>query len=151
MQKNHIFIYSGFAWCVAFAMITFYWASGGMLGVRSLGGLIYQKALSGEESFLSIVRLTGYVKLFGGFFLLLLLRDWPEPIRKILYYLTLVGGGFLFLYGLANFTTLLLHWFDLLELELDNYSLKWRLLFWEPFWMLGGILFIQSAIKFRRR
>jgi hypothetical protein len=151
MQKKNIVIYSGFAWCLAFALITFYWASGGMVGVRSLGGSIYQMALSGEESFLSIVRLTGYVKLFGGFFLLLLLREWPEPIKKALYYITLLGGAFLFLYGLANFATLLLDWFELLNLPLDDFSRKWRLLFWEPFWMLGGILFIRSAKKFRAR
>jgi hypothetical protein len=38
-----------------------------------------------------------------------------------------------------------------LNLALDDFSLKWRLLFWEPFWMLGGILFIQAAKKFRAR
>ncbi|KZO01797.1 DUF3995 domain-containing protein [Pseudobacillus badius] len=149
MQKKNLVIYAGFIWCMAFAALTFYWASGGMLGVRSLGGVIYEKALSGDENFLSIVRLTGVVKMFGGFFLLLLLRDWPESMRKVLYYLSLAGGVCLFLYGLANFTTLILDCFAVLNLELEEYSLKWRMLFWEPFWMLGGILFILSAKGFR--
>ena len=43
MQKKNLVIYAGFIWCMAFAALTFYWASGGMLGVRSLGGVIYEK------------------------------------------------------------------------------------------------------------
>lgn len=122
-----------------------------MLGVKSLGGVIYQKALSGDESFLSVVRLTGYVKLLGGLFLLLLLGHWPRSVSKALYYLSLAGGGLLFLYGFANFATLILDWMGIWKLAIEPYSRIWRLLFWEPFWMLGGILFILSGIQFGRK
>lgn len=118
--------------------------------MKTLGGIIYQKALSGDENFLSLVSLTGYIKLAGGLFLLLLLRDWPGRTGRTLTFLALICGGFLFLYGFANFTTLVLDSAGLLNLHLDGYSHKWRLFFWEPFWMLGGILFIISGVNLRR-
>lgn len=149
LQIKKLVIYSGVVWCTVFAAMTFYWAGGGMLGVRSLGGVIYQKALSGDADFLAVVRLTGYAKLLGGLFLLLLLRKWPRPVNKALYYLSLAGGGLLFMYGLANFITLILDWMDVLKLAIEPYSRTWRLWFWEPFWMLGGILFLLSGMKFK--
>ncbi|WP_079508886.1 DUF3995 domain-containing protein [Mesobacillus jeotgali] len=149
MLKKNLYVYAGFAWCIAFSVLTFYWSNGGMLGVRTLGGIIYRKALEGDEEFLLLVRITGFLKFAAGLFILLLLRDWQEPMKRILYFLALIGGVFLFLYGFANFSTLVLNTFNILNLELDGYSLKWRLFFWEPFWMAGGLLFIQSARRFK--
>jgi len=29
-------------------------------------------------------------------------------------------------------------------------AVRWHLLFWDPFWLLGGILFVTSAVQFNR-
>ena len=150
IQSKKFFVYAGFIWCTTFTLMSFYWASGGMIGVKSLGGFIYEKALEREASFIAIVWLTAFVKLCGGLFLLLLLRDWSKITNRILYFLSLIGGIFLFLYGMTNFIPLLLSSIGLLSLQVDNFALWWRLLFWEPFWMLGGVLFILSALKFKK-
>jgi len=130
--------------------MSFYWALGGMVGVKSLGGSIYNHALKREASFIAIVWITGFMKLGGGLFLLLLLKDWPNKIHRIFYFIALIGGSFLFLYGLANFITLSLAFTGLLSMEIEGYALIWRLFFWEPFWMLGGVLFILSGLKFNK-
>ncbi|MBS4177030.1 DUF3995 domain-containing protein [Bacillus sp. FJAT-49731] len=130
--------------------MSFYWASGGMIGTKSLGGSIYQHALEREEAFITVVWITGFVKLGGGLVLLLLLRDWSKIINRILYFLSFIGGVFLFLYGMANFITILLSAFGLLSLQINNFALSWRLFFWEPFWMLGGFLFILSALMYKK-
>ena len=38
MQRNKKFIILGVVWTIVFAGMSFYWALGGMLGARSLGG-----------------------------------------------------------------------------------------------------------------
>ncbi|MBB2479669.1 DUF3995 domain-containing protein [Bacillus sp. APMAM] len=121
-----------------------------MAGVKTLGGVIYQKAFERENSFIAIVWITGFIKLIGGLFLLLLLKKWSKILKIILFTISLVGGIFLFLYGLANFATILLSVIGYISLQIENYAAKWRLFFWEPFWMLGGGLFILSALKFNR-
>ncbi|MGG0656695.1 DUF3995 domain-containing protein [Rummeliibacillus pycnus] len=150
IQTKRIYIFAGFIWCFLFALISFYWAGGGMIGVKSLGGSIYKKAIERESSFIAIVWFTGFVKLCGGLFLLLLLRQWSNRTNRFLYFLTLIAGIFLSLYGLANFISLILSSIGLLSLQIDSFALKWRLFFWEPFWMIGGVFFILSAIGFKK-
>lgn len=148
VKNKNPYVFAGTFWCLIFALISFYWASGGMLGVKTLGGIIYQKALERENSLIAMVWITGFIKLAGGLFLLLLLRKWSKVINHALFFLALIGGMFLFLYGLANFVTIVLSVMGILHLQIEIYAVTWRLLFWEPFWMLGGVLFILSAIKF---
>ncbi|TCP28866.1 uncharacterized protein DUF3995 [Scopulibacillus darangshiensis] len=150
LRNKKLYIFAGSIWCFVFALMSFYWASGGMIGARSLGGLIYEKALEKEPSFTVTLWLTGLIKLCGGLFLLLFLKEWPLITNRILRILAIAGGIFLFVYGLSNLITLLLSSFGLLTLQIDKFALWWRLLFWEPFWMLGGILFILSAVKFKK-
>ncbi|WP_257352297.1 hypothetical protein [Pseudalkalibacillus decolorationis] len=41
-QSRKSYVYAGSLWCFLFAVMSFYWASGGMVGTKSLGGSIYQ-------------------------------------------------------------------------------------------------------------
>lgn len=141
---------AGAVWCLLFAIISFYWASGGMIGVRSLGGSIQELAIQREPSFVAIVWITGILKVIGGLFLLCLLKRWPNKTGRIFYSVALVGGVLLVIYGFVNAVTLILSNFGMMDLALDSFALKWRLYFWEPFWMVGGVLFILSAVRFKR-
>ncbi|QGH32876.1 DUF3995 domain-containing protein [Gracilibacillus salitolerans] len=148
MKRNYWSIVMGMVWTVLFAGMSFYWAMGGLLGVRSLGGSIYEMSLNPEPSFIVIIWLTGVFKLFGFVLLLMVLIKWHNiTITKILYYLTKIAGVALFLYGLLNFITITLSAFDVLDFDLDSYATFWRLVFWEPFWMLGGIFYFFSVRK----
>ncbi len=145
-RRNHWFVALGIAWTVIFAGMSFYWAMGGMLGVRSLGGAIYEMSINPEPSFIAVVWLTGVIKLIGVVLLLLLFVRWGnDVIAKILYFLTKTAGVFLFLYGLLNFITISMSVFDILDFDLDSYATCWRLTFWEPFWMVGGVCYFFAV------
>ncbi|WP_066305102.1 DUF3995 domain-containing protein [Bacillus sp. FJAT-29814] len=145
MQRNYWCIVLGMVWTVIFSGLSFYWAMGGMLGVRSLGGSIYQMSLNPSPSFVMIVWLTGFIKLLGFLFLLMLLVQWKKPIITIILYLVAkVVGTLLFFYGFLNFVTITLSALNILDFDLDSYATFWRLLFWEPFWMIGGGFYFFS-------
>ncbi|MBP0727166.1 DUF3995 domain-containing protein [Bacillus sp. RG28] len=148
MKTNKYFLYLGVIWTLLFSALSFYWAAGGMFGVRSLGGSIYEMALNPEPSFLAIVWTTGFIKLLGAVLLLMLLVKWRNSwIQKSLYLIIKIFGLLLFLYGLFNFTTISLSAMGVTHLELDSYATLWRLLFWEPYWMAGGIFYFFSINK----
>ncbi|MGN8647292.1 DUF3995 domain-containing protein [Gracilibacillus sp. HCP3S3_G5_1] len=148
MKRNYWFIALGIVWTVIFAGMSFYWAMGGLLGVRSLGGSIYEMSLNPEPSFVVIVWLTGVLKLFGLVLLLMLLKGWNKMmVEKTLYYLAKIAGAALFLYGLGNFITISLSTWNVLDFELDGYATFWRLVFWEPYWIFGGICYFFSVRK----
>lgn len=139
-------IYAGIVWSVLFAAMSFYWAAGGMLGVESLGGEIYRQAIERESSFILLVWVTGVVKLGGALLLLLLLKKPIHmKIRKVISRLCMIAGALMILYGLANITTISLAGLQVLHFDLSAYAMTWRLIFWEPFWMAGGILYVLAG------
>ncbi|MFD0717640.1 DUF3995 domain-containing protein [Paenibacillus sp. GCM10027626] len=136
----------GVVWSLLFAGLSFYWALGGMFGVKSLGGSIYEMALNPSPSFLAIVWMTGVIKVIGAVLLLMLLIKWRKPrIQQSLYWVIKISGCFLFLYGLLNFFTISLNALGVLNFELDRYATFWRLVFWEPYWMIGGLFYFFSV------
>lgn len=148
MKRNYWFITLGSVWSVMFAALSFYWAMGGMFGVKSLGGAVYEMSLNPERSFIIIVWITGFVKLLGFILLLMLLVHWRKPIiTKTLYYVTKIAGVLLFVYGLLNFITISMSALHILDFQLDAYATFWRLIFWEPFWMIGGVFYFFSIKK----
>lgn len=146
LRNNYLFITLGIVWTVIFAGMSFYWAAGGMVGVRSLGGAVYDMAINPNPSFINIVTLTGFIKLLGVILLLMLFVQWRNPIiTRMLYYITKIVGVLIFLYGLLNFITISMSVFDILDFDLDSYATFWRLAFWEPFWMAGGVFYFFTV------
>ncbi|MFF2448334.1 DUF3995 domain-containing protein [Neobacillus sp. NPDC058068] len=148
METKKWILSFGVLWTILFSGLSFYWAMGGMFGVRSLGGSIYEMALNPPPSFVKIVWITGFIKLLGAVWLMMLLMKWRKSwIQTTLYLITKISGLLLFLYGLLNFITISLGAMDILNLELERYATFWRLVFWEPYWMVGGILYFFSIKK----
>jgi hypothetical protein len=126
--------------------MSFYWAGGGKLGVDTLGPEISRQADLRDEAFILIVWITGAAKVAGALVLLALTIRWNSGlIRTALRFAVMIGGAFLFLYGLLNFAAVLLALVRMLSLPVAPYSAWWRLLFWEPFWMAGGLLYFVSG------
>lgn len=105
MTKNKNWpIIAGAIWSFVFAIMSFYWALGGMIGVESLGGKIYQLALERNPQFILLVWITGFIKVIGGVFLLLMLMNrLPDFIKKSLYWISIVAGIFLFFIWCCQF------------------------------------------------
>lgn len=149
MSKNW-FATTGIIWTLIFAGMSFYWAAGGMIGVRSLGGEIYQKALNQDPSFIPIVWATGVVKLLGAVILWIAARNiGPALFVKWMVVVCIIAGIFMILYGILNFITISLAALGVLDFNLDAYAIRWRLIFWEPFWVLGGIFYLMTGLKSR--
>lgn len=150
--RGNVMVYAGIGWTLVFAAMSFYWAAGGMMGVESLGGAVYEKALERDPGFAVVVWATGFVKLAGAALLLLLLRSDRRPAcRRLLAWICTTAGVLLFLYGLGNFVTISLAGLNVLDFDLSRYALVWRLIFWEPFWMVGGWLYFAAGRKRMRK
>lgn len=80
LKKNYWMIGFGMVWTVIFAAMSFYWAMGGLIGARSLGGAIYEMAINPSRSFLFVLWLTGVIKLLRFLLLSLLLIQWKKPM-----------------------------------------------------------------------
>lgn len=147
--RKTAFIYAGIVWTLIFAFMSFYWAAGGMIGVKSLGGQIYQIALHRNSGFILVVWATGVVKLGGVLLLICLIRSnsFPAKIRRWLLYLCIAAGVFMILYGVGNMITISLAAINVLDFDLETYAIKWRLLFWEPYWIVGGVLYVLAGLS----
>ncbi|TMV49933.1 DUF3995 domain-containing protein [Paenibacillus mesophilus] len=136
----------GVVWSLLFACMSFYWAGGGTLGVDTLGPEISRRAVLRDEGFIIVVWLTGAVKVAGALILLALTIRWNSRlVRTAFRFAATMGGIFLFLYGLVNFVVVLLAMVRVLGLPIDPYSAWWRLFFWEPFWMVGGLFYFVAG------
>ena len=143
--------YAACVWALLFALMSFYWALGGQLGLNTLGAGI--RALAHDPGFVAIVWLTGIAKVIGGLFALTLVRPWAHwlpPIWKLA--LAWIGGAGLALYGGVN---LIVEWLVVVGviqmngLEVTE-GIRWHAWLWDPWWLLGGVLFLLAAWRYRR-
>ena len=143
--------YAACGWSLLFALMSFYWALGGQLGLNTLSAGI--RALAHDPGFVAIVWLTGIAKVIGGLFALTLVRPWAHwlpPIWKLA--LAWIGGAGLALYGGVN---LIVEWLviggviQMNGLEVTE-GIRWHAWLWDPWWLLGGVLFLLAAWRYRR-
>lgn len=143
--------YAACAWALLFALMSFYWALGGEFGVNTLGSGI--QALAHDPGFVAVVWLTGVAKVVGGLFALTLVRPWTlwlPPIWKLV--LAWVGGIGLALYGGVQIIIegLVLGGAVQVSGAVDWEGLRWHVWFWDPWWLLGGVLFLLAAWQYQR-
>ena len=137
-------IYTAAAWAFLFAASSFYWAIGGTIGTSTLGDTI--TGLSKESWFITVLWLTGSLKLLAG--ALVLLLAWP-PKRHIMFKLVKISvwaAGFVFtVYGGANLAVLGLMGIGILATPeaMHSQAAFWHLMLWDPYWLLGGIMFLS--------
>jgi uncharacterized protein DUF3995 len=143
--------YAACAWALLFALMSFYWALGGEFGLNTLGLGI--QALAHDPGFIALVWLTGIAKVLGGLFALTLARPWLlwlPPIWKLA--LAWVGGAALALYGSVN---LVVEWLIVTgAIHIAGVAvtegIRWHARLWDPWWLLGGILFLLAAWQYQR-
>jgi len=141
-------------WAVAFAAPSFYWAAGGRVGAGTIGPAIESLALARDPAFVTLLWVTGVLKLLAAVLALMLvvpgLRG-PLPPR-------LVGSAgwtaavVLLGYGIANLVQHLLMWTGPIPVPagLGTAALRWHLALWDPVWIIGGVLFTLAAVEHSR-
>ncbi|HEU5348830.1 MAG TPA: DUF3995 domain-containing protein [Ktedonobacterales bacterium] len=142
--------YAACAWAMLFALMSFYWALGGDFGVNTLGSGV--QSLAHDPGFIAVVWLTGIAKVLGGLFALTLVRPWMlwlPPTWKLA--LAWLAGIALALYGGIQLIIegLVLSGVVLVSGQVDWEGLRWHVWLWDPWWLLGGILFLLAAWHYR--
>jgi len=139
------------AWCLAFGVLSLYWAAGGTLGVDQLAVSLQERADERETGFVAIVAATGIAKLLGAIVPLWLVFRPPalRTMRKVLLFLCWAGGALLALYGLTDVVA-----GSIRAARGTMENAIWYAVLWGPTWLLGGVLFLMTAWTFdaeRRR
>ena len=145
--------YAAAAWAFAFAVVSFYWTAGGEFGIGTLARGIQEKARERDTGMLILTLATGILKVIGGLVALALVRPWGRRIpRRLLLVLAFAGGGFILLYEGASFIEAALMQTGVIGTpeSMGATAVTWSLLFWRPFWLLGGALFVLAAWWFMR-
>jgi Protein of unknown function (DUF3995) len=134
--------------------MSFYWAAGGTVGLETLGAEIEREARAREAGTVALVWLTGGLKVLGGLLALAMVPLWsgtiPRPALSVLGWAT---GILLLVYAAANFVQHGLMATGVIDTPaaLGSSAVTWHLALWDPFWLIGGILFTAAAWQYGRR
>jgi hypothetical protein len=96
---------------------------------------------------------TGVLKVIGGLVALALVQPWGRVIPRWMRSTVAWGIGVaLILYGGANLAVRALMALGVMETPASMYSTaaQWHLLLWDPWWVLGGVLFVLAARHINR-
>lgn len=145
--------YAACAWAILFAIPSLYWAAGGQELGHTIGGEIEQRARDREPGMVVTLWITGLIKVAGAIFALALVLPWGRQIpRRLMIALGWGGGLSMILYGASLMVQHGLMLTDVIDRQesLDATALRWHFFFWDPWWLLGGILFALATWFFMR-
>lgn len=140
--------YAAAAVAFVFAAVSFYWGAGGRLGLSTLGGSIQEMALARDPVIVTLVWVTGVGKVAGGVLALALVRPWGRRLpRRLLLLAAWSGAALLTTYGVLQVASVAAVALGIItpSQPLPTTVLRWRLLLWEPWFLLWGILLGWAA------
>ena len=141
--------YAACAWAVVFAAASFYWAAGGTAGEDTVGGVITRL-----PGIVALLWVTGALKVIGALLALALVRPWGRVLpRWLLLTLSWAGGVGLTAYGAIPLVVNGLMVAGVLHGPgpVDWTLMRWHVFLWDPWWLLGGLLFVAAAWSYQRR
>jgi hypothetical protein len=134
-----------------FAAITFYWAAGGTAGGDTIGPAI--TSMAHDPVFIAALWGIGALKVLGGLLALALVRPWGRVLPRWMLLIAAWGSGTLMvLYGGASWVQegLMVTGVIRIPAGLGHTAALWHTLLWDPWWLLGGILFVMAAWAYSR-
>ncbi len=139
--------YAACGWALLFAALSFFWAAGGRTGLHPLE----LEVAPGNAVWIVINLGAGIIKGLIGLFALALVHVWGQIVpRKLLRAGTWVLGGGMFLYGSLGLVSDVLHLTGTIGDPANGKWFFWYLVLWDPWWVLGGVLYI-AVVWFTRR
>ncbi|MDQ6784545.1 MAG: DUF3995 domain-containing protein [Actinomycetota bacterium] len=136
----------------SFAATSFYFAAGGMTGVGTLGGKIEELAHTRPPAFVAVVWFTAVLKVALGMLALALVRQWGRKLpRRWVLRAAWLCAGVLALYGAVQVTGVALATLGIATTSSSHSVLLWRLLLWEPWFLVWGLLLGLAAWQARKR
>jgi hypothetical protein len=146
--------YTATAWALLFAAMSFYWAAGGTVGASTQSDIILKPAQAREPWFVALLWITGVLKVVAGLIALALVHQWGRWVpRWMLLAAAWAAGVGMVLYGGANLAVRGLMAVGLVATPeaMHSPAARWHLVLWDPWWLLGGILFVAAAWYATRR
>ncbi|MFG2628596.1 DUF3995 domain-containing protein [Streptomyces sp. NPDC048473] len=149
IKQTSVWGHSACLWAIAFAGLHFYWAVGGDVGLSvSAGSLATDRPLWFVVAGLWGV---GALCLIGALLAWLLthcrLRGVPGLLAKWLGW----GAGFLLLARGIGIEVLLLTNTTHLDASVSAGQRAWTLALWNPWFIVGGLAFVLTTLRFSRR
>ncbi|MBO3089274.1 DUF3995 domain-containing protein [Cellulomonas dongxiuzhuiae] len=137
----------------AFAAVSLVWATGSTVGLDTLGGSIERLGRERDPALLAANAVALVLKILGGVLALALVQPWGERLpRRPLLALAWSAAALLVLYGALQVTTLVLVAADVVVPDevLSDRALRWRLLLWEPWFLVWGLLLAGATLRSQR-
>jgi hypothetical protein len=139
-------------WAFVFSVISIYWGLGGTFGMETVGEGMLELALSGDAQLMLINWVSVVGKIGLGLLVLALLRNWGgDGLRRLLRIGLWIGGILMLLYGglnLIQHVLMVTGNVPIASLLGTPEAVRWHIFLWDPWWMLGGILFLLTARYF---
>lgn len=145
--------YAAAAVAFVFALVSLYWAAGGMAGMGTLGGEIEKLGRARDSELVAATWAATVLKLLGALLALALVRPWGRRLpRRLLLVTAWVGAVVLTLYGAAQTAAVVLINFGVVDdtQGMSERALRWRMLLWEPWFLAWGVLLGLAAWQFGR-
>lgn len=139
------------AW--AFALLSLIWASGGTVGVGTLGGAIEDMARRGDPAIMIANVVAVFAKVAVGLVALALVQPWGARLpQQLLRRVALSVSALLIVYGMLQETGVLLALTGVVEPTAghDRSVLYWRLFLWEPWFLAWGVTLAVPSVAFAR-
>ncbi len=135
-----------------FAAVNVYWGLGGTAGLSTLGGTVDELARSGDPTLMALNWLSAVLKAAAGLMALALLRRRDDLRQRFLLAGTAVASVVLIGYGLLQTVSVALIATDVVTPARppDEVAIRWRLLLWEPWFLVWGAL-LGAATRLRTR
>ena len=134
-------------WAFLFAALSFFWAAGGRTGLHPLE----QEATTSRAAWVAVNLAAGVLKIGAGLLALALVRTWKRrAIHRLLFALAWIGGVGICLYGGLGLVSDVLHVTGLIDDPATRKWFWWYLVLWDPWWVLGGGLYVATAWLTRR-
>jgi hypothetical protein len=115
---------------------------------------IQEDVRNNNSQMIALTWATGVLKVIAGLLALALVRPWGRRIPRRLLLVAVWGtGALLTLYGGAGLIEKALMEAGVIDIpeSLGAPAVRWYLLMWEPWWLLGGVLFLLAAWGYQRR
>jgi hypothetical protein len=149
VSRRNLAAYVAAAWAFVFAVPSFVWAAGVEAGSETIAADVEEAGIADPW----LLAATGVLKVLAGLVALALVRPWGRAIPRRLLILAAWGAAaILFFYAVVNFVGHALMEAGVWKIPdaLGADAVRWHLLLWDPWWLLGGILFALAAWQFTR-
>jgi hypothetical protein len=134
-------------WALLFAALSFFWAAGGRTGLQPLE----QPPASSRAVWLVADLAAGILKIGGGLLALALVRTGEQRrIHRMMLAAAWIGGVGLCLYGGLGLVSDVLHVAGIINDPATRKWFFWYLVLWDPWFVLGGVLYVATAWFTRR-